>query len=306
MKKIHVVHRRVGGVGHIASLLERSGDEIIPVGIAAVKARVLDNSVQKIFFHQPRSHLCCLLIALICFGRRQMLCCILHEASIYNLGATGKTRALLGALTRLVVVRLCVLLGVEIRAVSAYVARSYGLKFRAISYLYLFSPSLGRLSISASKTNCAVVWLRRGTAQKSFRCIEKLYGVGMVSQIVLLGDPVEITVMAREIRSCPGLAGLPLSAERSGMPEAEFLECLRDSRWFVSFFPREGFGLSVFQAAYFGCVVLGSWSGAIVEWLPSINCQITNRLLSKNPDIPLALQNEAAAINHKFAIECLR
>jgi hypothetical protein len=302
MSEIHVVHKRVGGVGHIAKLLESRGMRISKPCLPALSAHVASSGVHKIFFHQPISHLYCLVTALLNFRQKHKLCCVLHEASHYNWRAAGLFRSSVGYLVRLLVVRLCALLGVEIVGVSAYVCKSYFLQVRTVSYLSLFKPILEQFaSLAQAKSDLAVVWLRKGTGGKSLRYLRNLNQIGMLSGVVILGDPATSDFVRGQLMRDASFADIPVLNVANSIPEADFARYLCRSRWFLSFFPREGFGLSVFQAAYFGCIVLATWSGAITEWLPESNKRILDFLGAGAPEIEIDELAHVSEINKAFA-----
>lgn len=288
MSEIHIVHKRIGGVGHIARLLEAQGHMIMTPILKELLVYAKNDEVEKIYFHQPLSHLYCLMTTLINPSHRKKMCCILHESASYNLGAAKFPRAQFGYVARLTVIRACGLFGIELRGVSEYVCNSYYLSNKnTISFLDLFKSALVEYIVgSVPKEDIAVAWLRKGTAEETFSCLIDLQNSGNLSGAVLLGDTEEISILKKKLRLHSQLVRVAIVDERPSLTQDEFYSLLQRSRWFLSFFAREGFGLSVFQATFFGCIVLAAWSGAIAEWLPE-----------ENRDILLQLRSDAASLN---------
>lgn len=284
MREIHVVHRRIGGVGHIISLLESRGFSVLTLKFASFLdffKSLKCVEYECIYFHQPMSHLYCLFLALTRFNHRKKFCCVLHEASNYNLGVTPLYRAALGAFLRFFVVRACILLGVEVRGVSRFVCSSYLIPPIIIDYTYLFTPALeSAQAVETKKALCAVIWLRRGTGKNSFNFLIQLYAIQQVREIVVLGDEIECGAFLNALRNHPSLCKLILVNQEFRVSESVFLLYLAQSRWFVSFYHREGFGLSAFQAVFFGCVVACEWAGALKEWVPIANLNLAKMVES--------------------------
>ena len=305
MNEIHVVHKRIGGVGHIAKLLEQQGHVVVLPDAKKVAAFAKDKNVGRIFFHQPLSHLYCLVIVLFNPRLRLKMSCVLHESSHYNIGAAKYFRARLAYLVRLVVIRMSSLIGVEILGVSEYVCASYFLKNKkTIHFLNLFREDLERASTEVTlKEDLAVVWLRKGTAAQTAFCLTNLKLSGCLSGVVLLGDADEVATVTKRILTDRKLQGVPILNDRPSLKQEEFYTYLCRARWFLSFFAREGFGLSAFQATFFGCIVLAAWSGAIVEWLPVENKKFLDLLASGTLTPDNAEVSRVSAINMKFARE---
>lgn len=264
-----------------------------------------DESVgpDKIFFHQPYSHFCCLMYAFRNFRSRARLYCVLHEASNYNVGVARYPRALLGTFFRIIVIWLCLLLGVKVLGVSRFVCSTYGLPARTISYLYLFKNVLDQKnSDSIDRKDAAVVWLRRGDAERSALIISRLANVVGLAEIAVLGDVSECDLFRKVLESVLSGKQVKIINDEYKVSEQRFLQLLQSSKWFVSTYPREGFGLSAFQAVYFGCIVLARRSGALAEWLPVENYAIAAKVM--NGTVVAAEEIEAAStMNTKFAMD---
>lgn len=234
----------------------------------------------QVFFHQPFSHLCCLIYSLRNWSLRRKFCCVLHEASNYNVGVATAWRAFLGTISRLVVIRLCQLIGVQVRGVSSYVCSTYGVAPKKISYLHLFENQLkSQYPGSSFKNDTAVVWLRRGGSLASADILFSLQAKNFVSKVIVLGDKLECDELFDILKKEIIYANIEISEEKYHVSEQRFFQMLQSAKWFISVYPREGFGLSAFQAAYFGCIVLAPQKGAIGEWLPRINYEICDELM---------------------------
>lgn len=268
-------------MGHIIRLLEDKGDEVLTAKID-LYPEVLSSKVKEhdqVFFHQPFSHLCCLLYVLRKWSLRKNFCCVLHEASNYNVGVASPWRALLGTVMRRIVIGFCQLAGVRIRGVSAYVCSTYGLPWDKVSYLHLFQKRLANQSLSnIQRSEIAVVWLRRGGSVGSAEIISHLYCNASLSKVVVLGDKIECDALLDILSEKSFSGAIEISDEKYQISEDRFFHVLQSARWFISIYPREGFGLSAFQAAYFGCVIVAPNEGALAEWVPSANYEINEKL----------------------------
>jgi glycosyltransferase involved in cell wall biosynthesis len=297
-------------VGHIAKLLDEHGENVLDAKLSMKSSLSQLGDVGTVFFHQPFSHLCCLLYAVAVPNHRARLCCVLHEASNYNLGVAPIGRAIVGSLIRFLVIWCCFMLGIQIKGVSNYVCSTYLMRPKTISFLHLFRESLENATSdisSAPRDNLAVVWLRRGDGKRSYALLCSLYEKAGLSTVVVLGDALERESLMNMLELGElvpkKIEALDVGCKTS---ETEFFSMLRRSKWFVSTYPREGFGLSAFQAAYFGSVVLAAKTGAVVEWLPELNYAIAEKILNSAVEIKPEEIQQGSSINIKFARTYLR
>lgn len=294
-------------MGHIVKLLEQQGETVLEANVAMNSRYPQLNTARNIFFHQPFSHICCLWYAITIPKMRSKLCCILHEASNYNFGVTSFWRALIGTICRFLVIRFCSLLGVNVRGVSDFVCSTYLLKPKRISYVHLFRDHLKYSNHTKSrKEDLAIFWLRRGDGAYALRFIGSLQSKTSLSSVAVLGDAFECNSFLSRLRATEFSNKVEVLQLDNKIDEQHFFRLLEVAKWFVSTYPREGFGLSAFQAASFGCVVLSQEKGAVREWLPEINHVIAKKLLGTAEHLGFDEITQASMINMKFAQEYLK
>lgn len=275
---IHILNKRKGGVWEIIKRLEKTGDESSTISFSTFM-KLLKNNYSKIFFHQPKSHLFALI--LIPFIKRDKIVCVLHESANYNTYWSFKSISIL--ISRYLVIYILKFVKIKMLSVSNYVSSSYFLKHTPnISYLYLFKNEMIELIDDLSKKrennalNGCVAWIRKGTAIWTYNLIYLLHRKKLINQVILLGDEKEINILKALIQE--NIKSINLNTPLL-LSKKKFYETLWENKWFISGFPKEGFGLSVFEAACLGSICLTPKSGALLEWLPNENFEIMSKIL---------------------------
>lgn len=283
MLKIHFVNNPTGGVGAICERLSSRGDCVYPLSRRALLKYIKTDTDCEIYFHQPRSHLYCLIFSLFHRKIRSSLVCVLHESSNYNTGATNFIRSTIGTYIRRSVIYLNYILGVRVAGVSAFVLRSYGIhKGDRISYVNLFEKDLNKLIFQNKchthhlNESTLTAWVRVGDHDRVTKMIKQLSSNNLVRYVNIFGNESEVGLIKEHLsRDHPSIQ---IISNPHCLPHELFLAHLDKSTWFLSLFKNEGFGLSVLEALSAGCVCLVPRSGAIPEWLPEENYAIFNDL----------------------------
>jgi len=273
-RTLHIIHRDIGGVGAITKRLAEQGDSRIE--LASLKLTDVFKIIQykKISFHQPFSHFIACLLFPLYFLRKVRISIILHEAADYDLSISKRSKKYI----RRKIVNLCIIFGYEVRSVSQYISSTYGVKKSLVSYTQLFENDLSRITPIQNKYKSnALVWLRQGDAERALQYIKALEKIYKVKSIAILGNVNEcqriLTLVVNEkINRKINIIG-ELSQE-------ELLFVLSSIKWFITPYSREGFGLTAFQAMYYGAMVITPYAGALREWLPSDNFRLSNDILN--------------------------
>lgn len=272
-RKLHVIHRNIGGVGEITHRLQEKLDERIELSkfkfidfLKIIKYRTIE-------FHQPLSHLFAVIIFPIALLMQKQIFIILHEASNYDesISKTSKKRI------RCLIIFICEKLGYKILSVSKYIIDSYNCKANTINYTHLFFDDL--LKIQPKKfveKSGAIIWMRPGDAERAFSDINIITKNHQLGRITVLGDEFEFLKLKNQLKNS-SQNNTKISIEfLNKIPQKYLLEKLSSIKWFINPYPREGFGLTAFQAMYFGAIVIAPKTGAISEWLSSSNLNAIN------------------------------
>lgn len=305
MQNIHFINKRIGGVGVICDQLSSNGDRVLDLRLSTILYEITYDSNSKIYFHQPRSHLYCLLISLFYPRVRNFFSCVLHEASDYNIHVAKYCRGLVGYYMRRAVVFFLELLNVEILGVSDYVLHSYGIVDGAkISYLSLFKDDISKL-IGDQKNNASLlcdstltIWIRKGDSHRVLEIIRLMFSKKLFNNINLFGDDSEVSLLKRQIEY--KFNGININSHPSRITRVEFIRELNKSTWFLSVFDKEGFGLSIFEAMAAGCICLTSKSGAASEWLPPENYTLLDCIM-RSRDFDHSHINKISNLNKQKA-----
>lgn len=305
MQDIHFINKRIGGVGVICDRLSVKGDRVIDLGLKNIANEIIGYPSAKLYFHQPRSHLYCLIFLLLYPKARNRFSCVLHEASNYNVGAANYSRALIGFMIRRAVIFLLELLNVEIMGVSDYVLRTYGIfNGRKISYINLFKDDVRRLTdfkrnnTSSLCESTLIIWIRRGDSHRVFQIIQPMKSKNLFNKVSLFGDDIEVALLKQKIGD--KLKWVTINSHPTRISRMDFIGELEKSTWFLSVFDKEGFGLSIFEAMAAGCVCLTSKSGAASEWLPSENYLLLDCIM-QNKDFDHGWINQISNLNKEKA-----
>lgn len=288
MQNIHFVDKNIGGVGVICSRLSESGDVVHSLSISRIIKEIKKtDSCERIYFHQPRSHLYCMIISFMYPAKKKRFSCILHEAADYNKGVTNIFRSTIGFIARTLVISILNRINVNILGVSNYVLGSYGiLNGQRISYLHLFKEYAGLTSKEGMSSDnllyksTLTAWIRKGDAHRVIKVINSMESIGLIANVNLFGDNSEVLLLKKQIKKTRNY--IKINPHPSRLRREDFISELEKSTWFISMFDKEGFGLSVFDAMAAGCICLTSKSGAIIEWLPSENFLVLDKIMSNN------------------------
>lgn len=274
---INIINNQKGGVWEIVKKLNEQGNDFALTSFKNLKY-FLANKDNHLYFHQPKSHLFALLLLFL--GRKKSsMSIILHECSDYN--NIGTLTSYFNYRSRFFIIRLLYYLNVNIYSVSDYISRSYNLnKIQKVKYTDLFydeiNRSVERYSRIHKNEHIALAWLRLGTSNQTVELISKLHLLYTLEKIYLIGNPLEIEIATLESqRLFPSIVVVSFEY----LPKDNFFKLLAESRWFISTYSKEGFGLAVFEACKFSCICLVSESGGLTEWLPKLNYKALNFIL---------------------------
>lgn len=277
MSSLHIAHRKIGGVADVLSRLEMKGD--IVRYIEETKVDEIDfNTFDTIYFHQPRAHF--LLLSLLIFFKIERKKCvvILHESSNYSFNSLS-LKSYFTTAVRFVVVNLISSV-VDCKSVSRYISNTFFRQFSLINYCYLYKDTLDSDEVSVlKKDNVAVLWIRKGDSNKHMTLFESNLKFFLSFTYIVLGDRNEVDLLKRSMLSL----GLNYQGLDNKVEFNLFLTFLKRSSIFISLYEKEGFGLSVFFAAYYGNIVFAAKSGAVYNWLPIENYDFMN--LVSNGDV---------------------
>jgi hypothetical protein len=273
-KDIHILNIKKGGVWEIVQRLE-SKNATYALTSARTFFMLLRGSYERIYFHQPKSHLFSILI--LPFFNRNKIYCVLHETSDYN--NLGDMRSIFKSLARRIVIKILEISRINFLAVSDFVTSSYGLKrIEKVSYLHLFNMELMAftkriypMNNCNSKNGC-IVWLRLGTSKWTVNIIKQLEKQVKIDLITILGDKTEINIL----KSMLIFNRIDIPYVTPGiLHKIDFLNELWTNKWFISGYRKEGFGLSIYEALWMRSICLVPKSGALVEWVPEHNFKVT-------------------------------
>lgn len=287
MSSLHIAHRKIGGVADVLNRLEMKGD--IVYYIEDTKIDEIDfDTFDTIFFHQPRAHL--LLLTLLFFFKIERRKCIviLHESSNYSFNSS-LLKSYVTTAVRFIIVNL-ISNFVECKSVSKYISNTFYRNFSVINYCYLYKDALDSFEISFfKKNNIAVLWVRKGDLNKHLMLLKSNLNFFSSLSYVVLGDKEEVGLLKRSLFSL----GLNYQELDNKVDFNSFLNILKYSSVFISLYEREGFGLSVFFAAYYGNIVFAAKSGAVYNWLPIENYDFMNLVSNGNvTNFDCTLQSE--------------
>jgi hypothetical protein len=106
---------------------------------------------------------------------------------------------------------------------------------------------------------------------KSFNALLLLASISKLDGFFLLGDIIEVEKFKEHILKGDDFLADLLCETPNVLNFFDFLNLINESKYFISFYPKEGFGLSVFFAMYFGSIVVCEPQGGYIDWLPSLN-----------------------------------
>lgn len=286
-KTKHIVNNNIGGVSIILNEISDKNDIIETSDI--LKKIVHFNKEDIYVFHQPKSHLWCLLLLLALRVKSSHCTCILHESSDYNYSGKIISKGFFAFLSRLLIIKIISKLNVKILGVSNYVLSSYCIKNgKLISYLNKLKPKYDFLINykNPQKKNECTAWLRNGDDEYAIKKISKLIDRHLVSHVNLFGDSETVYKVKLKIKKNYPL--ISFSDYQKKIDQREFHEILIRTIFFISPFRKEGFGLSLFEAMCAGCICLTPYSGGPKEWLPLENFKI-NDLIDRDIDIKILI-----------------
>lgn len=265
MSSLHIAHRKIGGVADVLSRLEIKGDIVCYIEDSEVFGIDFD-IYDTVFFHQPRSHLLLLILLFFLKIERRKCIAILHESSNYSFNLIS-LKSYFTTLTRFFIVNL-VSIFVECKSVSKYISNTFFREFNIINYCYLYKDVLDSVDVTVlKKDNTAVLWVRKGDFEKHLTLVESNLSFFSSFTYIILGDKSEVDLLKDFFLS----RGLDFKKLDNKVEFNAFLNILKYSSLFISLYGKEGFGLSVFFAAYYGNIIFAANSGAVYNWLPIEN-----------------------------------
>jgi hypothetical protein len=285
MKNIHLIYNFKGGVYRILQLQNNNDNIILKSNLKGIFTLLLKYRGCNLYFHQPKSHIICLFLSLFKLNFKS-LNCVLHESADFTSNITNNSRARIGFFIRKLIIRLCKKKSVNLFSVSNFVSSSYNINCKKISYLKLFIPLLEGYDCT-NKTNSIVILLRKNNAYQSFLLTIALVNKFDIDNIYVFGEEDEVNIFKRSALSNNSINKIIDFDLSYFVSQEHFLQLLSTAKWFISHYEKEGFGLSIFQAMYFGCIIFCPRTGGFIDWLPTSNFNaasyaITGSLHSKD------------------------
>lgn len=272
---LHVIYRMRGGVSEIVRRLQAAhGDEIVEIGEgpgAVIRAAL---RAHQVFFHQPTALAVSVALMPILIWKAPRVTLVLHESPDYDAcPGPNHLKSRLKASVRKLVVHLAHKIGYQITSVSRYIAEGYGVPATPVSYIHLFSQELlSRHPAPFASRHGTLVFVRPGDTPRALSMILRVCHEVEAGEITVFGDPAECTILTKELRQKVSRTITASHPDRSFIPPPLLLDMLSRCKVFISPYPREGFGLTAFQAMSLGALVLAPCGGgALKEWLPARN-----------------------------------
>lgn len=282
-KKIHIAHKLIGGVGEI---LSRMPNSVIQELNFKNLYKAFNLPSTEVHFHQPRAHLFAVLfkIASILFIKKRKVIIIIHESSNYSSHGNKTIKTQIKYFLRLLNIRVAIIIGVKVYAVSNFVASSYKLKVPLISYIHLFRNELiKKQRIEFLDKSGAIVWLRPNVADQSIIIIRELVNKNLENKFLLVGNEIECDKLEILIKN--QFNNAEVLNIKGIVDKNTFLCYLNNYKWLISTYDKEGFGLTVLEALYFGMIILASKEGALSEIVPPENYEILDKIKNNFTDI---------------------
>lgn len=279
MNKTIVTHQLAGGVGSILTkLIEKDQSAITVIELSKYNFYDLLFILFKlkcdaIEFHQPRTFFYSFIYIIFNFSRVYKHSIILHECSYFTLNNTNIIKGIIGTCIRFLLLHINKALGVTVFSVSKFISNSYIIECPIISYAGLFKNDLKKINLLhfSEKNKSAVIWLRTGYANDSLRLLLNINRKFNINYIYVFGEHSEVIKFKYLKKSIFELEAILIFDLPNRVPEKNFHNYLNESIFFISSFDKEGYGLSIFFAMYFGCVVICPKRGGYIDWLPSSN-----------------------------------
>lgn len=301
MRNIHIAHKKIGGVADILSRLELLGDKVIYIDNVLDFCNLDLDCYNKIFFHQPKAHLYLFKLLLL----RKVACkkctIVLHESSNYTFNYLNPI-SYIYTIIRFMLVNL-LSFKIDCVAVSKFISSTFCRRFETISFCYLYKDEVEKLNFrQMDKNNTVVIWIRKGDFQINKQLLSNSSKVLKDFHFVVLGDEYEVSKMKFWLKG-NGYNTLDLEHK---IAFVSFIQMLIKSKIFISLFPREGFGLATFFAAYFGNLIVHSDTGAVSEWIPSMNMKVWTSINDSNFEKFDFILNKVAEVNKSKCIHIMR
>ena len=301
MQNIHIAHKKTGGVADVLSRLEQSGDTVLYIDNIVDVHNINLGFYNKVFFHQPKAHLYLLKLILLRKVKSNNCIIVLHESSNYSFNYL-KPISYMYTIIRFMLVNL-LSLNIDCVAVSKFVSLSFCRKYEIISFCYLYKDEVEKLNCQqVDKNNTVVQWIRRGDFHANKQLLSSSSKVLKNFHFVVLGDKDEVFEMKCWLR----INGYHVIDLEHKISFQDFIQVLIKSKVFISLFPREGFGLATFFAAYFGNLIVHSDAGAVSEWIPNVNMEVWSLINNSDFEGFDVLRNRAVEINKSKCIHLMK
>jgi glycosyltransferase involved in cell wall biosynthesis len=131
-----------------------------------------------------------------------------------------------------------------------------------------------------------------------------LINTKLENNFIIFGNTDEIKILLENVKKLK-LDNIASFQVYSLIEKDKFLYLLSQRKWLISTYPLEGFGLTVYEAMYYGLIILVSKSGSMLEIVPEINFYIS-RILHENKFNNIeALLVDASSLNRDQAIRLM-